>query len=181
LQHGKKSFIVLLKQRKFEYRYATTSPEAICDAVTQRPHPPIPAPSQVESYQAKQLHLKTTIIASLSILILSKTYPTKVTSSHVGFLARGFVFAKKQLKSWVLTFNILARFLVRLSLLSEQLIQPRICTTQLIHAESSHSSIITGYHGQVIKQSRITVRGRQSIDSYTLQGNLNTRSSAPKS
>jgi hypothetical protein len=34
----------------------------------------------------------------------------------------------------------------------------------------SHSSIIKGYHGQLIKQSRITVRGRQSIDSKTLQG-----------
>jgi hypothetical protein len=27
-----------------------------------------------------------------------------------------------------------------------------------------------GYHGQLIKQSRITVRGRQSIDSKPLQG-----------
>jgi hypothetical protein len=34
----------------------------------------------------------------------------------------------------------------------------------------SHSSIIKGYHGQLIKQSRITVRGRQSIHSKTLQG-----------
>jgi hypothetical protein len=47
--------------------------EAIRDAITQRHHPPIPAPSQVESHQAKQLHLKTTVIARLSILILSKT------------------------------------------------------------------------------------------------------------
>jgi hypothetical protein len=62
-----------------------TSLEAICDATTQRHHPPIPPPSRVESHQAKHLHLKTTIIARLSILILSKTYPTKVTSRHVGF------------------------------------------------------------------------------------------------
>jgi hypothetical protein len=66
-------------------RYDMTSQEAICDAITRHPHPPIPAPSRVESHQAKQLHLKTTIIARLSILILSKTYPSKVTSRHVGF------------------------------------------------------------------------------------------------
>jgi hypothetical protein len=56
------------------------SQEAIRDAITRRHHPPIPAPSRVESHQAKQLHLKATIIARLSILILSKTYLTKVTS-----------------------------------------------------------------------------------------------------
>jgi hypothetical protein len=61
------------------------SPEAIRDAITRRHHLPIPAPFRVESHQTKQLHLKTTIIARLSVLILSKTYPTKVTSSHVGF------------------------------------------------------------------------------------------------
>jgi hypothetical protein len=62
-----------------------TSLEAIRDAVTRLRHPPIAALSRVESHQAKQLHLKTTIIARLSILILSKTYPTKVNSRHVGF------------------------------------------------------------------------------------------------
>jgi hypothetical protein len=62
-----------------------TSLEAIRDAITQRHHPPILAPSRVESHQAKQLHLKTTIIAMLSILILSMTYPAKVTSRHVVF------------------------------------------------------------------------------------------------
>jgi hypothetical protein len=71
-----------------------TSLEAIHDAITRRHHPPIPAPSWVESHQAKQLHLKTTIIVRLSILILSKTYPTKVTSRHVGLLAGGFVLPK---------------------------------------------------------------------------------------
>jgi hypothetical protein len=39
-------------------------------------------------------HLKTTIIARLSILILSKTYTTKVTSRHAGLLAGGFVLPK---------------------------------------------------------------------------------------
>jgi hypothetical protein len=48
----------------------------------------------VESHQAKQLHLKTTIVARLSILILSKTYPTKVTFRHAGLLAGGFVLPK---------------------------------------------------------------------------------------
>jgi hypothetical protein len=66
-----------------------TSQEAIRDAITRRHHPPIPAPSRVESHQAKQLHLKATIKARLSILILSKTYPTKVTARHVGILAGG--------------------------------------------------------------------------------------------
>jgi hypothetical protein len=71
-----------------------TSLEAIRDAITRCRHSPIPSPSRVESHQAKQLHLKTTIIARLSILILSKTYPTKVTCSHVGLLASGFVLPK---------------------------------------------------------------------------------------
>jgi hypothetical protein len=62
-----------------------TSLEAIRDAITRRHYPPIPAPSWVESHQAKELHLKATIITRLSILILSKTYPAKVTSRHVGF------------------------------------------------------------------------------------------------
>jgi hypothetical protein len=48
----------------------------------------------VETLQAKQLHLKATIIARLSILILNKTYPTKVTSRHVRLLAGGFVLPK---------------------------------------------------------------------------------------
>jgi hypothetical protein len=68
-----------------------TSLEAINDAITRHHHPPIPAPRRVESHQAKQLHLETKILARLSILILSKTYPTKVTSRHVGLLAGGFV------------------------------------------------------------------------------------------
>jgi hypothetical protein len=71
-----------------------TSLEAIRDAITRRHLPPIPGPSRVESHQAKQFHLKTTIIARLRIIILSKTYPTKVTSRHVGLFARGFVLPK---------------------------------------------------------------------------------------
>jgi hypothetical protein len=73
-----------------------TSQEAIRDAITRRQHPPIPAPSRVESHQAKQLHLKATIIARLSILILSKTYMIKVTSRYIGLLAGGFVLPKSK-------------------------------------------------------------------------------------
>jgi hypothetical protein len=62
--------------------------------ITRRQHPPILAPNRVESHQAKQFHLKATINARLSILILSKTYPTKVTFRHVGLLAGGFLLAK---------------------------------------------------------------------------------------
>jgi hypothetical protein len=71
-----------------------TSQEAICDVITRRRHPPIPAPSRVECHQAKQRHQKTTIVARMSILILSETYPTKVTSRHVRPLAGGFVLPK---------------------------------------------------------------------------------------
>jgi hypothetical protein len=71
--------------------------EAIRDAITRRHHPPILAPRRVESHQAKQLHLQTTIIARLSILILSKTYPTKVTPRHVGFWLVG-LFCQKATK-----------------------------------------------------------------------------------
>jgi hypothetical protein len=66
-----------------------TSLEAIRDAITRRHHPPIPTPSTVESHEDKQLHLKATIKAWLSILILNKTYPTKVTPRHVGFWLMG--------------------------------------------------------------------------------------------
>jgi hypothetical protein len=66
-----------------------TSLETIHVANTLRHDPPIPAPNREESHQAKQLHLKTTIIARLSILILSKSYTSKVTSRHVGFCLVG--------------------------------------------------------------------------------------------
>jgi hypothetical protein len=34
---------------------------AVRDAIIQRHHPPIPAPSRVESHQAKQLHLNNNL------------------------------------------------------------------------------------------------------------------------
>jgi hypothetical protein len=93
-----------------------TSLEAIRDAITRHHHPLIPAPIRVESHQDKQLHLKTTIKTRLSILILSKTYPTKVPLDMLAF-GWWVCFAKKQLRSWILTFNILSQILVRLPLL----------------------------------------------------------------
>jgi hypothetical protein len=75
--------------------FIKTAEVLIAIRYTQRHHPPIPAPSRVKSHQAKQLHLKVTIIARLSILILSKTYPTKVTSRHVGFWLVG-LFCQKE-------------------------------------------------------------------------------------
>jgi hypothetical protein len=54
-------FKVLLKTAEVLIAIRMTSLEAIRDVITRRHHPPIPAPSLVESHQAKQLHLKTTI------------------------------------------------------------------------------------------------------------------------
>jgi hypothetical protein len=55
-------------------------------------------------------------LARLSILIPSKTYPTKVTSRHVGFWPVG-LFCQKATRILDLIFNILAQILIRLSLL----------------------------------------------------------------
>jgi hypothetical protein len=65
-----------IKTTELTKQYDKHHRRLVHDAIT-RHHPPIPAPSRVESLQAKQLHLKTIIIARLSILILSKAYPTK--------------------------------------------------------------------------------------------------------
>jgi hypothetical protein len=54
-----------------------TSLEAIRDAITRRHHPPIPAPSRVESHQAKQLHLKTTIKAKTEYTNTQQDLPDK--------------------------------------------------------------------------------------------------------
>jgi hypothetical protein len=98
-----------------------TSLEAIRDAITRRRHSPIPAPSRVEVLRATHhMHyLEQLYKARLSILILSKTYPPK--RKTLPLIMHGFwlvgLFAKKQLGSWILTFNILAQILVRLPLL----------------------------------------------------------------
>jgi hypothetical protein len=72
------------------------------DAFIHRP-PPTPAPSQAGSLRAthQQRHyLEQQIIARLSILILSKSYPSVITTSPtldmIGFLATGVSFAEKQ-------------------------------------------------------------------------------------
>jgi hypothetical protein len=78
-----------------------TPREAIHDAFIRRP-PPTPAPSRAESLRTthQQKHyLEQQIIARLSILILSKTYPSVITTSPtlymIGFLATGVPFAEK--------------------------------------------------------------------------------------
>jgi hypothetical protein len=72
------------------------------DAYVHRP-PPTPAPSSAGSLRAthqQEHYLEQQIIARLSILILSKTYPSMITTSPtldmIGFLATGVSFAEKQ-------------------------------------------------------------------------------------
>jgi hypothetical protein len=100
-------------------RKARTPREASHDAFIRRP-PPTPSPSRVGSLRAthQQRHyLEQQIIARLSILILSKTYPSVITTSPTlymkGFSATGFLLLKSN-KKYVLTFKILAQVLVGL-------------------------------------------------------------------
>jgi hypothetical protein len=79
-----------------------TPREASHDAFTRRP-PPTPAPSRAGSLRAthqKRHYLEQQITARLGILILSKTYPSVITTSPtlnmIGFLATGVSFAEKQ-------------------------------------------------------------------------------------
>jgi hypothetical protein len=98
---------------------AETPREAIHDALSSRP-PPTPAPSQAGSLWAthhRKHYLDQHIIARLSILILSKTYPSVITTSPIldmkGFWPLSF-FLLKSNKEYVLTFKILAQVLVGL-------------------------------------------------------------------
>jgi hypothetical protein len=91
-----------------------TPREANHDAFIHR-HPPTPAPSRAGSLRAthhQRHYLEQQIIARLSILILSKTYPSVITTSPtldmIGFLATGFLLLKSN-KEYVLTFKILAQ------------------------------------------------------------------------
>jgi hypothetical protein len=100
-------------------RKARTPREAIHDAFSRHP-PPTPAPSRVRSLRAthhRKHYLDQHIKARLSILILSKAYPSVVTTSPKldmkGFLATGFLLLKSN-KEYVLTFKILAQILVGL-------------------------------------------------------------------
>jgi hypothetical protein len=64
---------------------AETPREAIHDALSGRP-PPTPAPSRAGSLRAthhQKHYLDQHIIARLSILILSKTYPSVITTSPI--------------------------------------------------------------------------------------------------
>jgi hypothetical protein len=96
---------------------ARTPREASHDAFSHHP-PPTPAPSQARSLQAthhQRHYLEQQIIARLSILILSKTYPSVITTSPTldmkDFGPLGF-FLLKSNKEYVLTFKILAQVLV---------------------------------------------------------------------
>jgi hypothetical protein len=64
---------------EFKLTEAETPREAIHDSFSRR-HPPTPAPSRAESLRATH-HLDQHIIARLSILILSKSYPSVITTS----------------------------------------------------------------------------------------------------
>jgi hypothetical protein len=79
---------------------AATPWEAIYDPFSSRP-PPTPAPSRAGSLRAtrhRKHYLDQHIIARLSILILSKTYPLVITTSPnldmQGFLATGLPLLK---------------------------------------------------------------------------------------
>jgi hypothetical protein len=91
----------------------------IHDAFSRRP-PPTPAPSRAGSLWAthhRKHYLDQHIIARLSILILSQTYPSVISTSPTldmkGFLATGLLLLKSN-KEYVLTFKILAQVLVGL-------------------------------------------------------------------
>jgi hypothetical protein len=108
-----------LKQRKLNEREVETPREAIHDAFSCRP-PPTAAPSRAGSLRAthhRKHYLDQHIIARLSILILSKTYPSVITTSPTldmkGFLATGLLLLKSN-KEYVLTFKVLAQVLVGL-------------------------------------------------------------------
>jgi hypothetical protein len=93
----------------------------------------------------KDINYNQQIIARLSILILSKTYPSVIATSPTldmrGFLVGG-VFLLNSNKEYVLTFKILAQILVDYSFLNEQAIASISCAIQLIKYKYSQSSII---------------------------------------
>jgi hypothetical protein len=72
-----------LKAAEFKLTEAKTPREAIHDAFSSRP-PPTPAPSRAGPLRAthhRKHYLDQYIIARLSILILSKSYPSVITTS----------------------------------------------------------------------------------------------------
>jgi hypothetical protein len=78
---------------------------------------PLQLPVRRDPTHHQRHYLEQQIIARLSILILSKTYPSVITTSPTldmtGFLATGFLLLKSN-KQYVLTFKLLAQVLVGL-------------------------------------------------------------------
>jgi hypothetical protein len=85
------------------------------------------------------------------------------TSRHERLLAGGVSFAKQLLRvdPYFQSFSTNSSWLPFLSVPTNSI---KNWTSNYFIQPYSSSSIIMGYHGQLIKQSRITVRGRQSID-----------------
>jgi hypothetical protein len=107
------------KQRNLTKWKARTPREASHDAFSRHP-PPTPAPSRAGSLRAthhRKQYLDQHIIARLSVLILSNTYPSVITTSPTlemkGFLATGLLLLKNN-KGYALTFKISAQVLVGL-------------------------------------------------------------------
>jgi hypothetical protein len=108
-----------LKQRTLTKRKARTPWETSHNAFSHHP-PPTPAPSRAGSLRAThhlKHYLRQHIMARLSILILSKTYPSVITTSPnldmKGFLDTGLLLLKSN-KEYVLTFKILEQVLMGL-------------------------------------------------------------------
>jgi hypothetical protein len=98
---------------------AETPREAIHDAFSRHP-PPTPTPNRAGSLRAthhRKHYLDQHIIARLSILILSKAYPSVISTSPTldmkCLLGTGLLLLKSN-KEYVLTFKILAQVLVGL-------------------------------------------------------------------
>jgi hypothetical protein len=109
---------------------------------------PLQLPAGAGSLRAthqQRYYLEQQIIARLSILILSKTYPLVITTSPtldmIGFLSTGFLLLKSN-KEYVLTFKILAQVLVELFLSMVAIYcKHKLCNT-IDQAHYSSTSII---------------------------------------
>jgi hypothetical protein len=126
----------VFKTTELTKRKASAPQESSHDAFIRRP-PPTPAPSRAGSLWAthhQRHYLKQQIMARLSILILSKTYPSVITTSPTldvkGFLATGFLLLKSN-KEYVLTFKILAQVPVDLLFSKLAIFCNQSCTMQI--------------------------------------------------
>jgi hypothetical protein len=95
----------------------------------------LPAGGSLWATHHQKHYLEQHIIARLSILIHSKTYPSVITTSPtldmMGFLATRFLLLKSN-KEYVLTFKILAQVLVGLFFSKLAIYCRQGCTIQLI-------------------------------------------------